>query len=632
MLAKKETHTYNHNFFSFKRRLSWLQKSGVFSLGIEHFLAMIPSTILVPLLVNNTLNSNIVDISLVLFTSGLGTILFTLISNGKIPAYVSSSFSYIGLTIYLIEENMEYTSDLSSAYVYVGWSYIFSGILLIGLSFIYRINGIAKILTFLLPASVMGPAISLIGLELADTAIIDSGFDIAKGMVNSQSAIISVTTLITIVLFSLIRRKFLKNSAIIIGIIVGCLVYIFFKGLPDINISDIGILNVPRFKFPIFTLPPNLDKLFISVIPATLVVFTENIGRVTIIERMVNGDTIDDKQLDEESIELLNKGLFSHGIASIFSTFIGSVPNTIYAENIAVMSIHRNHALIDDPDPFVKKLLNPYSSISYIIAALISIAFSFIGALQTLLMAIPKPVIGGMELFLFGIISAPGIQILVEQKVDYRKISNQILTAAVLISGISGLTLNLWVVELKGMSLGFAVGIILNLLIQALKWFGNISDIITFEEVLNLCLQSIDKKSNIVVKIPQLTKDINNFYKPIELYKALNSDKTFYQNTNMPTNLIRNSIMCYSPNPKVSFCIDNNEDIMILEENCTRIALYIKKDVFDNETKTMLINDYKDALNEDEKYLHILISQTIPMRKIRKIVKTVSYISCSTQL
>ena len=121
------------------RRAKWLfSNSGVLALGIEHFLAMVPATILVPIMVNNAIGETVIDMSLVLFTSGIGTILFTVFSKGRIPAYLGSSFAYIGLTIYLIESHVSPDVTPQMAYSYVGWSYIFSGALLSILSFLYK--------------------------------------------------------------------------------------------------------------------------------------------------------------------------------------------------------------------------------------------------------------------------------------------------------------------------------------------------------------------------------------------------------------------------------------------------------------------------------------------------------------
>jgi uracil permease len=502
-----------------KRRFRWIFKSGVLTLGAEHFLAMFPATILVPLLINNKFNASIIDIALALFTSGIGTIAFLILSKGKIPVYVGSSFAFIGLTMYLIASQTSQSVTPQMAYAYIGWAYAFSGAFLIILSLIYQIKGIAKFLSFILPASVVGPAISLIGLELADTAIADSGFSLT-GVANSNFAIISISTLIVIVLMSITRHKFLKNAAIVVGMVFGYIIATLLHVAPDWSSLQFDIIKPPLFSSPFTQVPPNLVGLFISVIPATLIIFTENIGRITVVSRMTNGGSENQPIFNMNSVSVLKTSVFGHGTATLLAAVFGSVPNTIYAENIAVMGIHstdiyEQQRLNDEKDSFIKSLCEPFSYIPFLIAAIIAILVSFFGVLQTVLLSIPKPVIGGIELFLFGIISAPGIQLLVEQKVNYKKISNQLLTASVLISGISGLTVNLGLVELKGMSLGFVVGVFLNLLIRFLKWTGRLNDFLSFDEIIGMCSKYISKEK-LIYKIGIVKNKTKTAHSPIE--------------------------------------------------------------------------------------------------------------------
>ncbi|MBR2634920.1 MAG: hypothetical protein IKD31_05020 [Clostridia bacterium] len=609
---------------TFCRRLSWVfSRSGMMALAFEHFLAMVPATILVPILVNNTIGENVIDMSLVLFSSGIGTLLFTLLSRGKIPVYVGSSFAYIGLTIYLIQ--IQTTEEVlpDQAYVYVGWAYLFSGLILVFLSFLYQKKGIDKILSFLLPASVVGPAISLIGLELADTAIVDSGFDVIEGMVDSDAALVAITTLVVIVLFSLIRHRVWKNAAIIAGMIVGYLVHILLHGFPELDPSAFRWLTVPRFHMPVFSVPENLFGLLVAVIPATFIVFTENIGRVTVVSRMTNEEKSETGLFNEKNIKSLQTGLFSHGVATVAAALMGSVPNTIYAENIAVMSIHKSDVKRNDPDPFIQSLINPFSPAPYIIAAFIAILFSFVGVLQSFLLSIPKAVIGGMELFLFGIISAPGIQLLVEQRVNYKKISNQIITAAVLISGISGLSVSLGVVELKGMGLGFVVGLVLNLLVQALCWLGNISDSISFEEVLDSCLSVFGKNTAFRVESPRLDhladEDTAPLQNPHTLGKLLAANEGFpLKNGNQVSiDLIRSTVLSSAG---IHFSVAEESDVIILRETANGIFLDVKSCFLPRDLIDKYLNDYKNSFDENSGYLNISVAREIPMRKIRNLL------------
>ena len=643
LISRISDNTHEDNIDLLSRRFRWLfSKSGVVSLAFEHFLAMVPATLIVPILVNNTLQANIIDVSLVLFASGIGTIMFTILSQGKIPAYLGSSFAYIGLTIYLLKERGKELGSFESAYIYVGWAYIFSGVLLVLLSLLYKKRGIDKILTFLLPASVIGPAISLIGLELADTAVVDSGFDLSNGLVSPRSAIISIVTLFIIVLFSLIKHKVWKNAAIIIGMLAGYIVYLFIYGLPTIDFDEITWLQIPKFHIPLTIFPSNALGLLIAVVPATFIVFTENIGRVTVINRMINNDKYESTIFNAYSVKALMSGLFSHGIASVTVSFLGSVPNTIYAENIAVMGIHKTDIKREDPDSFIQKLVQPFSYVPYIIASLIAILFSFIGFLQELLINIPKPVIGGMELFLFGIISAPGIQLLVEQRVNYKKISNQIITASVLISGVSGLSVNLGLVELKGMSLGFVIGVILNLIVQLLKWLGNLSDSIVFDEFATSCISEISAKKREMRVIEMYSSSINDTITssnanidiidfrliPINiLSEALQGNIPYVKikNYDISSDLIKDMIK-HSSRIAISYdndAFDNPKIIIILRETANGIFIDFLKEKLTDKTITMFLNDYPESIDADDIYLCLNVTQNIPIRKINKLIKDV---------
>ena len=646
----------------FLRRWRWIfSKSGSIPLAFEHFLAMIPATILVPVLVNNTFDMVVIDVSLVLFTSGIGTILFTVLSRGTIPAYLGSSFAYIGLTVYLVEQQVNGGVPHAMAFSYVGWAYIFSGILLVLLSFLYRKKGIERLLSFLLPATVIGPAISLIGLELADTAIVDSGFDVINGMVDGHAAAVAITTLVVIVLFSLLRHKILKNAAIIVGILVGCGVFFALEGFPAGNFSNLQWFKIPSFHLPLLTVPKNLLGLLVAVIPATFIVFTENIGRITVIGRMtetttkqgespaiadaeleqaevIDDDTGENDLFTEHSVKKMQSSLFSHGVATFAAGLLGSVPNTIYAENIAVMSIHHSDMKRDDPDPFIQKLVAPCSVIPYILASCIAIIFSFVGVLQTFLLGIPKPVIGGMELFLFGIISAPGIQLLVEQRVNYKKVSNQIVTAAVLISGISGLSVNLGFVELKGMGLGFVVGVLLNLIVQLLKWLGSSSDTISFEEALCECLTAFSDTTSFRIlgykKEGEVTLDNQRNCSIGGIAYALRGKDCRVRMANgqwLSDDTIRDEL---NHTEVLEIGLEKagvRDTVFKFRRTSNGLFVDIRSDYVQDTIKNEYLNDY-EAIDEDGNWLLIRFAEDIPFRRIRALIREIDAACSSTPL
>lgn len=614
----------NFEFNKLCRRMKWFVfNSRVIILGLEHFLAMFPATILVALIVNNTFEKTIIDIALVLFTSGIGTIAFVGFSRGKIPAYAGSSFAYIGVTIYLLNTQMKNGIIPEMAYVYVGWAYIFSGILLIFLSYLYNKKKIEKVLSFLLPATVIGPAISLIGLELADAAIVDSGFDVVNGLVDVNSAYVAVSTLFAIIIFSLLKNKLLKNSAIIMGMILGIIIFCLINGFSTLNINaKIYDFDIPPISFPIMYFPDDVLTLVIAVIPATFVVFTENLSRVTVINGMMNNEKYELGIFNQYSIKKLKLGLYCHGIASIIVTFLGSVPNTLYAENIAVMGIHKTEEK-EDPDAVICALTKPFSCIPYVIAAIMAIIASFSRILQEILINIPKPVIGGMELFLFGIISAPGIQLLVNQRVNYKKVSNQIITAAVLISGVSGLVVNLGVIELKGMSLGFVVGVILNLLVNLLKLFGNLGDEICFDEVLTGCLEAFlknKKENNTIITVS--TGSQSYYIEDKQLYNALtrNIPEIQVKSKSGTQEMMSISTEFIGEFIKHSDKAVFDENLIVITKTFNSIYIKFNKKKLNKDICTQYLNDYPQIIDMNDEYLQVDILKGIPVKKVYKLI------------
>lgn len=593
------------------RRLQWLGvRSGVIPLACEHFLAMIPATILVPVLVNNSFNTTIIDVSLVLLTSGIGTLLFLLLSKGKIPAYFGSSFAYIGVTVHIIETNLDNGMSYVTAFSYVSFMYIFSALLLFLLSFLYRIHGIKRVFSWVFPATVIGPAISLIGLEFADTAVTDSGFDIEKGLVDEKSALIAMVTLFSIIFFSMAKKNSVRNAAIIFGVIVGCVWTYVIGGFREEIENEINLFefSIPSLFSPFRTSFPSLSTLLslsLAAVPPTLIVFSENIGRVTIIDKMMNlNNKNDDSFFSEDTVKTLGMTLRSHALSSVVVTMLGSVPNTMYAENIAVMNIHRPQIKRKDPDRFINGLVAPWSIVPYCIAAVLAIVFSFSTALQTLLLAIPKPVIGGMELFLFGIISSPGIQMLVEQQVDYKKTSNQIVTAAVLISGISGLSINFIGVELKGMSLGLIVGVVLNFTISILKRFGIINDDKSFDELIFECVSILPKSDSCYISYIKKQPDGEISTNKIAI-NVLNVDlKTDFVNLNLVE-------------------VESKGDVFLrfkIMENSYLIE--IRSDRIMPGVKTAYINDH-ESIDEHNGWVLINSPDHIPVHKIKKLISKI---------
>jgi xanthine/uracil/vitamin C permease (AzgA family) len=384
-------------------------------------------------------------------------------------------------------------------------------------------------------------------------------------------------------------------------------------------------IRLPTTSIPFFSLPPNLLQLLIAVIPVTFVVFTENISRVTVITRMTSENS-KEAIFSDENVKKFRKATLSHGIASVIASLMGSVPNTLYAENIAVMGTQSldktgDKKFKDVKDEFIKNLHKSFSCAPYFVAAVLAIVVSFSGHLQQLLMNIPTPVLGGMKLFLFGIIAAPGIQLLVEQRVDYKKISNQILTASVLIAGISGLTVSLGIVELKGMSLGIIVGIFVNLSIRTFDYVGRLNDSIKIEEVFEVCVKEIPQNMQL------LTVDQKNYSACIEDIQALLSGKKSVISINDVSLSAETLFSTISDSSKVTFGFDKNAPIVQIRQiNCTNY-IWISKSNLPEDDYDKFIRDYSNendnAVEEIDDVVHIRMGANVPMRIIRKLLKLI---------
>jgi len=624
-------------------------------LGLEHFLAMFPATVLVPLVINNSVNADVIDTSLVLFTSGIGTIIFLVITpwllniiykkyfgeatSPTIPAYLGSSFAYIGLTIYLLDIFKNVNINPHLAYSYVVWSYLFSGIFIMILSCLFVLKKAKYLFSYFMPTAVMGPAISLIGLDLAESAMKDAGF-----IYNSEAItdiiylngvypkIVAGITLGVIIFATLLRRKVLKNVAIVFGVAIGFFfAWIFSSHFCGNEISLVvfkaNVLSIPRFNLLEFEMPPNLFQLIIVMIPATLVVYTENIGRVTVISRMT--DNNNEKAIfSDKNIPKFRIATLLHGFVLSISAMFGSVPNTLYAENIAVMGTNVGDKEEEDrykkyPDSFAKKVHSRFSRAPYFIAAVIAIIVSFSGHLQQLLVTIPTPVLGGVKLFLFGIIAAPGIQLLVDQNVNYKKISNQLLTASVLISGVSGLEIPIGeLLVLKGMSLGFAVGIVVNLIIKIFDYFGRLNDIIELEELFQMCINKLEIKNDETDREIILKIDTYKCHTTLNKIKALISDKESFIGDGEEKVSLDTIKRMISEINNIEMCDENHVLLKIVKEDNFNV-LYIPIYILENDDAKAILIDYKNKEDRpikefDNKYICIYFGCSIPWRKIHK--------------
>jgi uracil permease len=381
-------------------------------LGIQFLFVAFGATVLVPLLVG-------IDPSVALFTAGIGTLIFHLITGGKVPVFLGSSFAFIAP---IIEATKLY-----------GWPGTLSGIVVVGLvygivSALVKARGI-KFIERLFPAVVVGPVIIIIGLSLASAAV-----DMAKS--DWSLAIISLLTAIIVVIWG---RGMAKLIPIFIAIIVGYLAAAVWGKVDFTAIREATWIMVPQF-----TLPEFHWQAILYMIPVAIAPIIEHVGDMYAIGGVCNKNFIEKPGL--------HRTLLGDGVATAVAGFFGSVPNTTYSEVTGAITLTKI------TNPFVLR-----------IAAITAIVFAFIGKISGFLKTIPTSVLGGIMLLLFGMIASIGIKSLVESKTNMGETRNQVIVSIILTVGIGGAVISYGTFSLAGIGLAALTGIILNLILPKTK-------------------------------------------------------------------------------------------------------------------------------------------------------------------
>ncbi|MGO1580238.1 MAG: uracil permease [Peptoniphilaceae bacterium] len=400
-------------------------------LSLQHTFAMFGASVLVPLVFN-------IDPSIVLLMNGIGTFLLIFITKGKVPAYLGSSFAFLGPTQIILAK--------------YPFSYALGGFFAVGvlgcfISWIIRKKGVDW-LDIVLPPAAMGAVVALIGLQLAGATI--SGGAIGANLMGETASnpdrIVFLVTLLFAIFGSVIFKKFWATIPILISIIAGYTTAVFFGMVDFSTVKEASLFVMPKFQTPSFAIEPILTML-----PVTLVIMSENISHQVVTSNIIGRDIIKDPGLD--------KTILADNFSTAISALVGSVPTTTYGENIGVMAV-----------------TGVYSVQVIAGAAVVSICMAFIGPLAALIQTIPGDVIGGVTFLLYGMIGASGLRLLVDEKVDFSKSSNLILTSVILVTGLSGLKLTIGTVELTGMVLASVVAVILSLTMYIFKQMGMIDE------------------------------------------------------------------------------------------------------------------------------------------------------------
>jgi uracil permease len=395
-------------------------------LSIQHMFAMFGSTVLVPILVG--LNPGIA-----LFSSGVGTLLYILITKAKIPAYMGSSFTFIVPMMALMKTT--------------GYEGIAQGTISVGVVYLIVALIISQMgsdwLDKILPPIVVGPIIMVIGLSLAGTAAKDA----TMRAVGSQSVydikyfIIALVTLLITIVFNMYLKGFISLIPILLGLIAGYIVALLL-GVVDLStVANAKWLVAPSFEIPFvnYKMHFNLGAV-LSMMPLAFVTMTEHTGHIMVLNTLTHRNFFKDPGL--------HRTLSGDGVASIVAGFIGGPPVTSYGENIGVLAVTKVHSV-------------------YVLmgAAVSAIIFSFIGKLSALIQSIPNPVIGGISFLLFGTIAANGLRILIDNQVDFNKKRNLMIAASILVIGIGNASFNIGTLSFSGLAVATVLGIILNLVL-----------------------------------------------------------------------------------------------------------------------------------------------------------------------
>ncbi|CAD2078137.1 uracil permease [Jeotgalicoccus coquinae] len=399
-------------------------------LSSQHLFAMFGATVLVPFLTG-------LPVSAALIASGIGTLLYILITKGQIPAYLGSSFAFIlPITIALGANTL---GEVLTAL-------FFSGVLYVIIGLIIRLAGTGWIIS-LLPPIVVGPVIMVIGLGLAPVAVdmamyTDSGNQEGYSMTYITVALITLT--IT-VLASIFLKGVLGLIPILIGIIGGYTTALLF-GIVDLDlIKSTGWFVLPDLYIPYQDYTPAMNiGLFMVMLPIVFVTISEHIGHQMVINKIVGRDFFKKPGL--------HRSIIGDGVATMFASTIGGPPTTTYGENIGVLAITRIFSV-------------------WVIggAAVLAVILGFVGKFTAVVQSIPSPVMGGVSILLFGIIASSGLRMLIDAKIDFDNKRNLVIASVILVIGIGKAHLDFTIgnipFNLEGMALAAVAGIILNLIL-----------------------------------------------------------------------------------------------------------------------------------------------------------------------
>ncbi|PIE49960.1 MAG: uracil permease [Flavobacteriales bacterium] len=407
------------------------------ALGIQFLFVAFGATVLVPLLISKSTGVDFATTT-ALFTAGVGTLLFHLITKGKVPIFLGSSFAFIAPIIGAI--NAYGYEETLSGLIAVGVFYII-------FSFLVKAFGV-QIIAKIFPPVVVGPVIMLIGLSLAPVAV-----DMA-----SKNWILALITFVTAIVIVIFGKGFFKLVPIFLALVVGYIAALMMGEVDYSVMSDTPIFAVPHFVFPKL----NWGAIF-YMLPVAVAPLVEHVGDIYAISNVAKQDFVKKPGL--------HKTILGDGVATLFAGIFGGPPNTTYSEVTGAIE------LTNVKDPRVLR-----------ITGVVAVIFSFLAIVAAAITTIPTAVIGGVMLLLFGMIASVGIKTLITHKVNFDNVRNQVIVSIVLVIGIGGAVLPIhapeslleWInaqginiesfnAEFSGVGLASLIGVFLNLVLPNKK-------------------------------------------------------------------------------------------------------------------------------------------------------------------
>ena len=376
-------------------RLPWGQ-TGL--MGVQHVIAMFGSTVLAPILMG-------FDPNLAVFMSGIGTLIFFLITAGRVPSYLGSSFAFIGVVI----AATAYAGKGPNANIGVALGGIIAcGLVYTVIGAIVQMVGTGWIERFM-PPVVTGSVVAVIGLNLA-------GIPIKNMAASNFDSWMQVVTFVSVGLVAVLTRGMVQRLLILVGLIVASIIYaVLTNGLGLGKPLDLSaVLAAPWVGMPGFSAPVFSGPAMLLIAPVAIILVAENLGHIKAVTAMTG------KNLDQ----YMGRAFIGDGIATMVSGAAGGTGVTTYAENIGVMAATRI-----------------YSTAVFLVAALIAVLLGFSPKFGALIQAIPLPVMGGVSIVVFGLIAIAGAKIWVDNRVDFSQNKNLIVAAITLILGTGEFTL-----------------------------------------------------------------------------------------------------------------------------------------------------------------------------------------------